>query len=103
MARASRTSRTTPSRRPAIGSSTMSSICSRMSLCRRYADRKMAMLDIFLDHRQYAASSYKDALNELEDKGLISVDPPANKRRMGPNGKRTFKDEAIVTFPPRNQ
>lgn len=72
-------------------------------LCRRYADRKIAMLDIFLDHRQYTASSYKDALNELEDKGLISVDPPANKRRMGPHGKRTFKDEAIVIFPPRNQ
>lgn len=75
----------------------------KKNVCWRYADRKMAMLDIFLDHRQYAASSYKDALNELEDKGLITVDPPANKRRMAPNGKRTFSDKAIVTFPPRKQ
>jgi len=75
----------------------------KTNLCRRYANRKMAMLDIFLDHRQYTATSYKDALNELEDKGLIAVEPPASKRRIGPNGKRTFKDEAVVTFPPRNQ
>lgn len=75
----------------------------KKSLCDRYAGRRMAMLDIFLDHRQYSAASYKDTLNELEEAGLITVDPPASKRRMGPNGKRSFKDEAIVTFPPRTQ
>jgi hypothetical protein len=71
-------------------------------LCEKYAGKKMKMIDIFLDHRQYTASNYKDALNELETKGLITVDPPAKDRRMM-NGKRTFKDEAIVTFPPRKK
>jgi three-Cys-motif partner protein len=75
----------------------------KKDLCKRYARRTMTMLDIFYDHRQYTAGNYKDALNELEEAGLITVDPPANKRRIGPNGKRTFKDEAVVTFPPRKQ
>jgi three-Cys-motif partner protein len=75
----------------------------KKGLCDRYAGRRMTMLDIFLDHRQYSATSYKDALNELEEAGLITVNPTASKRRMGTNGKRTFKDEAIVTFPPGTQ
>jgi len=75
----------------------------KKDLCDRYAGRTITMLDIFLDHRQYTAGNYKDILNELEDDKLISVDPPASKRRMGANGRRTFKDEARVTFPPRRK
>jgi len=75
----------------------------REDLCKHYAGKKMTMLEIFLDHRQYTAGNYKDILNELEDEKLITVDPPANTRRMGTNGRRTFKDEALVTFPPRKK
>jgi three-Cys-motif partner protein len=72
----------------------------KKDLCNRYAGKTMKMLDIFFDHRQYTAGNYKDILNELEDDKLITVDPPAPKRPVR-NGKRTFKDEAIVTFPSR--
>jgi three-Cys-motif partner protein len=74
----------------------------KKDLCRKYAGRKMTMLQIFLDHRQYTAGLYKDTLNELEDEGLITVDPPAENRRVQ-NGKRSFRDEAVVTFPARKQ
>ena len=74
----------------------------KKDLCRKYANRKMTMLQIFLDHRQYTAGLYKDVLNELEDEKLITVDPPASERRVQ-NGKRSFRDEAVVTFPPRTQ
>ena len=74
----------------------------KKDLCRKYAGKTITMLDIFLDHRQYTAGNYKDAFNELEDAGLITVNPPASKRRVM-NGKRSFKDEAIVTFPPRKK
>jgi three-Cys-motif partner protein len=75
----------------------------KKDLCVRYAGKKMTMLDIFLDHRQYTAGNYKDILNELEEEKRVTVDPPANKRRMGVNGRRTFKDEALVTFPARKK
>ncbi len=75
----------------------------KADLCKRYAGKTMTMLDIFLKHRQYTAGNYKDVLNELEDEKLITVDPPARKRRMGANERRTFKDEALVTFPPRKK
>lgn len=71
-------------------------------LCKRYAGKTMTMLDIFLDHRQYTAGNYKDVLNELENEKRITVDPPAKDRRMM-NGKRTFKDDALVTFSPRKK
>lgn len=74
----------------------------KKDLCKKYAGKKMTMLEIFLDHRQYTAGLYKDALNELEDETLITVDPPAAKRRLR-NGKRSFKDEAVVTFPSRTK
>jgi len=66
-------------------------------LCEKYSGKRMKMIDIFLDHRQYTASNYKDALNALEAKGLITVEPPAKDRKMMKE-KRTFKDEALVTF-----
>ena len=74
----------------------------KKDLCKRYEGKKMTMLDIFLDHRQYTAGNYKDVLNELEDEKLVTVDPPAS-RRPTRGGKRTFKDEAIVTFPSRKK
>jgi hypothetical protein len=77
----------------------------KTDLCEKYAGKTMTMLEIFEEHslrRDYISSNYKDALNELEDEGLITVDPPASERPAR-KGKRTFKDEAIVTFPPRKQ
>lgn len=74
----------------------------KKGLCERYAGRKMTMLDIFLDHRQYSATSYKDALNELEVENRITAEPPAGKRPKR-SGKPTFGDDTSVTFPPRSQ
>jgi hypothetical protein len=74
-------------------------------LCEKYAGKTKTMMGVFEEHslrRDYISSNYKDALNELEDEGRISVDPPASKRRVV-KGKRTFKDEARVTFPPRKK
>jgi len=74
----------------------------KRGLCDRNAGRTMTMLDIFLDHRQYSATSYKDALNELEAENRITADPPAAKRQKR-SGKPTFGDDTSVTFPPRSQ
>ncbi|WP_421996354.1 three-Cys-motif partner protein TcmP [Reyranella sp.] len=74
----------------------------KKGLLKKYAGKTMTMLQIFLDHRQYTAGLYKDALNDLEDEGFITVDPPASRRKPV-NGKRSFKDGAVVTFPPRKK
>jgi len=74
-------------------------------LCDQYAGKTNTMLKIYEEHslrRNYIASNYKDALNELEAENLITADPPADKRPMR-SGKRTFADGTKVTFPPRNK
>jgi len=77
----------------------------KKDLCERYAGQRMAMNAIFEEHslrRNYISSNYKDALNELEQEGLIAADPPASARRVV-NQKRTFGDNTLVIFPPRKK
>lgn len=45
----------------------------------------------------YIEKNYKQALLNLEQKGLIETNPPAAKRRIM-NGKRTFGENVEVTF-----
>lgn len=77
----------------------------KSELCDQYAGTTKTMLEIYEEHglrRNYIASNYKDALNELEAEKLITADPPADKRPKR-SGKRTFADGTRVTFPPRSQ
>ena len=71
-------------------------------LCTRYAGRIMSMQQIFLSHRQYTTSNYKDVLNELEEESRITADPPAAKRKMM-KGKRSFAPKTLVTFPAKEK
>ena len=67
----------------------------------RFAGKTLTMREIYEQHQvdtPYIASNYKDALNILEDKGLIICDPPADKRSVRKD-KRTFADTVRVTFP----
>jgi hypothetical protein len=62
------------------------------------------MIEVYGQHNvgtDYISTNYKDALNDLEEAGLIRADPPAAKRQKR-NGKPTFGDGTKVTFPPRN-
>jgi len=75
----------------------------KADLCEVYAGQTRTMLQLYEEHglrKDYISINYKDALTELEDEGLITVDPPASDRRVV-KGRRTFKDDAVVTFPPR--
>lgn len=66
-------------------------------LLSEYAGQTMTMIDIHDDHnvgRRFISSNYKDALKNLEAKGKIKCDPPANGRK-----KNTFADHVEVTFP----
>jgi hypothetical protein len=74
-------------------------------LCGHYAGKTRTMLEIYEEHslrRNYIASNYKDALNELETEKRLEADPPAQKRQMR-SGKRTFADATKVTFSPRKK
>jgi three-Cys-motif partner protein len=62
-----------------------------------FAGQTITMLEIYDQHhvgRRYISKNYKAALNNLEAKGNITADPPANKRR-----KNQFADSVKVTFP----
>jgi hypothetical protein len=70
-------------------------------LCERYEEQALSMGAIYEDHcpgRDYYAMNYKDALNELEAEKRITSSKPLEKRPMR-NGKRTFGDDILVTFP----
>ncbi|MCI0487899.1 MAG: three-Cys-motif partner protein TcmP [Blastocatellia bacterium] len=70
-------------------------------LLNSFAGRTLTMLQIYNEHhvgRQYIKSNYKDALKELEAKGAIMTDPPAEKRKKL-RGKPTFAETVRVSFP----
>jgi hypothetical protein len=70
-------------------------------LIEKFTGKTLTMKEIYEQHHvdtPYISSNYKDALNILEDNGLITCDPPANSRRVQ-KGKRTFADTVRVTFP----
>jgi three-Cys-motif partner protein len=66
-------------------------------LLNEYSGETKTMNEIYLDHSvdtPYVSKNYKDALREMESKGLIIADPPAANRK-----KNTFADHVSVTFP----
>jgi three-Cys-motif partner protein len=70
-------------------------------LLEKFAGKTLMMKEIYEQHHvdtPYISSNYKDALNILEDNGLITCDPPADSRPVR-KGKRTFADGVQVTFP----
>ena len=67
-----------------------------------FAGSCLAMKDVFLRHHigmPYVKKNYKEALRNLEARGAVKVSPPAKKRRKGRDGKLSFPDDALVTFP----
>ena len=63
----------------------------------QFAGETITMKQIYLQHSidtPYISKNYKDALREMESKGLISATPSAAERN-----KNTFADHVTVTFP----
>lgn len=73
-------------------------------LMKAFAGQTIKMADVFVDHDygypyKYIRKNYKTVLNQLEDAGKITGDPPINRRRIQ-NGERTCADKTVFTFPP---
>ena len=48
---------------------------------------------------RYTESNYRDAVLKLETEGRLSVDPPAENRRIQPGGqKRTLPKSVLIRF-----
>jgi hypothetical protein len=64
-----------------------------------FAGRTLRMKEIFDNHhvgRPYLKRNYKDVLLQLEARGKVVVDPPANMRHAN-----TFGDAVTVKFHPK--
>jgi len=73
-------------------------------LTESFAGQTKKMDEIYQEHNVgtlYISKNYKEALRRLEQKKLISVDPPADKRQNR-DGKVTFGDNVLVTFASRS-
>lgn len=69
-------------------------------LLKSFKGKKLTMAQIFDAHHvdtPYIEKNYKDALRNLEIKGLVSCVPPASKRQKR-NGQVTFADGVLVSF-----
>ncbi|MCA9925995.1 MAG: three-Cys-motif partner protein TcmP [Anaerolineales bacterium] len=69
-------------------------------LLKQFSGKTLTMKEIYELHHvdtPYISSNYKDALNILEEKGLITCDPPSKNRPIR-KGKRTFADRVKVSF-----
>ena len=66
-----------------------------------FAGRKLPMCKVYERHsvgRPFLVRHYKEALKNLEAKGVIKTEPPSPPRR-----KNTFAERVIVSFPARSQ
>jgi three-Cys-motif partner protein len=69
-------------------------------LLTRFAGNALSMSEIFEQHHvdtPYVERNYKDALRNLEEKGLVNCQPPANSRPKR-RGQVTFADDVLVKF-----
>ena len=72
-------------------------------LLKEFSGRTMSLLEVFDSHnygRRFIKRNYKSKLTNMELEGLVTCDPPANKRRPR-NGQPTFADHTSITFPSR--
>jgi three-Cys-motif partner protein len=77
-----------------------------------FAGRTLSMEAIFNEHNcltvgsrhnymlPYTDKNYKDTLNKMELAGKITASKPYDKRKMR-KGEKTFADDILVTFPPK--
>jgi hypothetical protein len=66
-----------------------------------FAGKTLSMNDVYEQHHvghRFIKANYKDALRKLEEKGRLSADPPADKRKKL-KGVPTFADGVKVSFP----
>jgi three-Cys-motif partner protein len=69
-------------------------------LLEEFSGQTLTMQQIYEQHnvgKRYIKKNYKDVLQNMEMKGEILADPPANKRKIR-NGKPTFADSVKATF-----
>ena len=72
-------------------------------LMHEYAGMTLRTGDLINEHnvgRPFIEPNYKDVLRELEETERIVAVPTAKERRMS-RGKRSFGDNVMVTFPPK--
>lgn len=66
------------------------------------AGRSLSVRDIYEHYNvgtPFSESNFKGALRNLEARGAISINPPADERQWR-NGQVTVGDKCVVTFPP---
>ncbi len=66
-------------------------------LLNEFAGQSLTMMQVFARHnvgRKYTQKNYKEALANLEAKGLVRTDPSSDKRPRG-----TFADRVRISFP----
>jgi len=65
-----------------------------------FAGRKMKMVEVYDAHhvgRRFIKRNYKDVLRQMEERGEVTMNPPASKRQKR-NGLVTVGDGVRVTF-----
>ncbi|MGC9317646.1 MAG: three-Cys-motif partner protein TcmP [Armatimonadota bacterium] len=74
-----------------------------------YAGQALTMREVYQLYRDSSASrrgclpsDIKEALKRLEIRGRVQTQPPASARPWR-NGQPTFRDDVLVTFPPREE
>lgn len=70
-------------------------------LSKDFAGRSLRVIDVFRPHHadsRFILRNYKDALRDLESRGLVTCSRPADKRRKI-NGIVSLADDIVVSFP----
>ena len=73
-------------------------------LLNEYAERTLTMQQIYEMHsigKPFIKRNYKDILIKMESEGIITADPPADKRRRY-KSEISFGDNTLVLFPARS-
>lgn len=74
-------------------------------LLKEFSGKTLTMQQIYEQHsvgKRFVKKNYKDALLNIELKGQIFCNPPANKRKLY-RGKPSFGDNVVVTFQDRSK